>query len=118
MSSPASDIKVESICLLRLNAIHLNLSTKIDGPSVNFSTKYPTWGLVDNKLVAVLEVLSGLIKFQVVGDPASCWATARPEFFQLQDALTLSEEPATRCQCDVWITGCKCGIFKNEQKSK
>ena len=118
MISPASNIKVESICLIRLHAIHLNLSTKVDAPSADFSTKYPTWGLVDNKLVAVLEVLSGLIKFRVVGDPTSCWATARPEFFQPQDALALPEDSATKCQCDVWITGCKCGTFKDEQKSK
>jgi hypothetical protein len=42
-------------------------------------------------------------------------AVIPPEWVERYDD---TEEKALVCKCDVWITGCKCGVFKQEMANR
>ena len=52
------------------------------------------------------------VRFHFETDPPTCYCTIYPKFFK---PLVAKSNSTSACQCNLWISGCKCGAFKAEQ---
>jgi len=82
-----------------------------------FSDKFPSWHDTDGAEVSILKIgraaIAAIVTFYRVDEGPYCWAVATSEFFQPIFQPIQAVKPA--CQCNIWMTGCKCGAFKAEQ---
>ena len=77
-----------------------------------FYKKFPNWDRLVGKEVEILFLYpDGKVNFFPIDYGHACWAIVPAEFFQ--PLLQHAAKPV--CQCNLWITGCKCGAFKAEQ---
>lgn len=118
-----ADIKVGSLYKIDLGHVYRNLPPQVGSTaSSDFCAKYKTWGQVSGNIVKVLSK-SIDIMFCIISDPDTTWANIRPSFFSHQLAPDNKSAAGTKavvvpakCQCNIWISGCKCGAFKAEKK--
>lgn len=112
------------------------LSPKTASPS--FLKKYASWDLLDGKKVLVIEKTTvntmranlPVVKFQVLPDntdPDSKislaqqtnrgtigeWCLCSPHYL-----YKIHTQNNATCTCNLWTTGCVCGIFKSEKSKK
>ena len=95
-----------------------------------FIKKYPSWDKINGKRILVLEKTfvsttatggSRIIKFAVfpINDPkqnrvddSGEWCFCTPSYLYKQ------VNKHANCTCNLWTTGCVCGIFKSEKNKK
>jgi hypothetical protein len=109
-----NNIKLGSSYVFKLgSASQKGLPTDSGNIPAGFYQKYPAWGDVDGRTVSIISKHATGVKFFVLGDKTSEWAVAKPEFF-----FPL-EKPLMRtsgCSCNLWVSGCNCGVFQSEQQ--
>lgn len=77
-----------------------------------------TWGDLHGMEIQVIDFtygVSGLrsgVKFHLLSDPRARWAAIYPQF------LKTLPEISTTCNCNLWIQGCQCGVFKAENSKE
>jgi len=88
-----------------------------------FRKKYLNWNELNGKRVLVLQIAKHLIKFSVlpINDPKQNktgptgeWCLCAPNYLYKSQA----QNHHANCSCNLWTTGCTCGLFKAEQKQK
>ena len=97
----------------------------------SFIKKYPSWDKIDGKKVLILEKTfvapsttlgARIIKFAVFPinnprqnkiDSSGEWCFCTPGYLYKQQT-----NRHANCTCNLWTTGCVCGIFKSEQNKK
>lgn len=95
--------------------------------SDEFSDKYLYWDMVSGKEIYISKKNpedSEEITLYVVDYGPTHWVTAVPGFGAARcdwdNFLQPFPQQATKsvCQCNLWISGCKCGAFKKEQQAR
>lgn len=96
--------------------------------TTTFKHKYHKWSDLAGKKILVLEKLTfnvpNCIKFAVYPinsplqtrtDSSGDWCICSYNYLQ---QIPKKTKPTIECRCNIWITGCKCGVFKIEQAAK
>jgi hypothetical protein len=122
------DIDVGKIYIINFDKLFKPI--KNNHATDSFIKKYHKWGNLDDKRVLILEktdiayatgTIIPVLKFTVLPITNSrqnktdslgewCLCSARYLYKQAQNHAN--------CTCDLWITGCICGVFKSEQSKK
>lgn len=107
------DIKVGETYTLHFENATSSIRRHRDN-SEEFVNKYKgiRWSTLQGKRVVILKIIKQYARFHLEDDPPTHYTALAANYFK---PILGSSSLRVVCQCNIWITGCKCGVFKAEQ---
>lgn len=83
--------------------------------SDSFTKKYSNirWNELNLYKAVIIEKSASfrdIVKIVIKDDPPECWALFNVCYLEPMPTPSI-------CNCDIWISGCKCGVFQKEKFS-
>jgi len=108
-----NDIKIGGTYTLHFESVTANIREHHDN-SEEFVSKHGgvNWSTLQGKRIVILKRIGLRARFHLEDDPPTYYTALSANYFKL---ILGSSSFRVACQCNLWISGCKCGVFKAEQ---